>query len=235
MSVSCQAGFTHNLLEVRESVARAAARAGRRPEEIRIMAVTKTFPEQVVRLAWEAGQRLFGENRVQEAEAKYVRLRDLELHLIGHLQRNKARKAAELFAGVHSIDKIETAQALESACSASNRNMEVLLELNTSGEATKYGFESAEALRACVEPIMALPHLRLRGLMTVGPLTTELDRIRAAFRKLSELFRRLQGEYPQSSLDTLSMGMSGDFEAAVEEGSTLLRLGSALFGPRENS
>jgi pyridoxal phosphate enzyme (YggS family) len=234
MSVSCQTGFARNLLEVRERVARAAARAGRRPEEIRIMAVTKTFPEQVVRLAWEAGQRLFGENRVQEAEAKYVRLRDLELHLIGHLQRNKARKAAELFAGVHSIDKIETAQALESACSALNRNMEVLLELNTSGEASKFGFESAEALRACVEPIQALPHLRLRGLMTVGPLTTELDRIRAAFKKLSELFRRLQGEYPQASLDTLSMGMSGDFEAAVEEGSTMLRLGSALFGPREN-
>ena len=234
MSVSCQTGFARNLLEVRERVTRAAARTGRRPEEIRIMAVTKTFPEQVVRQAWDTGQRLFGENRVQEAEVKYARLGDLELHLIGHLQRNKARKAAELFAGVHSIDKIETAQALESACSALNRNMEVLLELNTSGEATKFGFESAEALRACVEPILALPHLRLRGLMTVGPLTTELDRIRASFKKLSELFRRLQGEYPQASLDTLSMGMSGDFEAAVEEGSTMLRLGSALFGPREN-
>jgi uncharacterized pyridoxal phosphate-containing UPF0001 family protein len=112
--------------------------------------------------------------------------------------------------------------------------MEVLLELNTSGEPTKFGFASAEALQACVEPILALPHLRLRGLMTVGPLTAELDRIRAAFRQLRELFLRLQGEYPQLKLDTLSMGMSGDFEAAVEEGSTLLRLGSALFGPREN-
>ncbi len=234
MDASGPDGFARNLLEVRERVSRAAARAGRRPEEIRIMAVTKSFPERVVRLAWEAGQRLFGENRVQEAEAKYARLRDLELHLIGHLQRNKARKAAELFAGVHSIDKIETAQALESACSALDRTMEVLLELNTSGEATKFGFEGEEALRACVEPILALPHLRLRGLMTVGPLTTELDRIRAAFRSLSGLFRRLQAEYPQSKLDTLSMGMSGDFETAVEEGSTLLRLGTALFGPREN-
>jgi pyridoxal phosphate enzyme (YggS family) len=234
MSDSCPAGFASSLLAVRERVARAASRVGRRPEEIRIMAVTKSFPEPVVRQAWEAGQRLFGENRVQEAEAKYGRLRDLELHLIGHLQRNKARKAAELFAGVHSIDKIETAQALELACSAADRNMEVLLELNTSGEPTKFGFASAEALQASVEPILALPHLRLRGLMTVGPLTAELDRIRAAFRQLRELFLRLQGVYPQLRLDTLSMGMSGDFEAAVEEGSTLLRLGSALFGPREN-
>jgi pyridoxal phosphate enzyme (YggS family) len=234
MSAPGLESFTRNLHEVRERVARAAARCGRRPEEVRLMAVTKSFPEEAVRIAVEAGQRLFGENRVQEAAAKYGRLRDLELHLIGHLQRNKARQAAELFAGVHSIDKIETALALEKACAAAGRSMEVLLELNTSGEPTKFGFVSADILRASVDPILALAHLRLRGLMTVGPLTAEPDRIRAAFRQLRELYSRLQGEYPGLQLDTLSMGMSADFEAAVEEGSTLIRLGSALFGPREN-
>jgi pyridoxal phosphate enzyme (YggS family) len=234
MSLPSLEGFTRNLLEARERVARAAARAGRRPEEVRIMAATKTFPEDVVRIALEAGQRLFGENRVQEAAAKYSRLKDLELHLIGHLQRNKARKAAELFAAVHSIDKLETAQALEQACAAANRSMDVLLELNTSGEPTKFGFVDTEALLASVEPILALPHLRLRGLMTVGPLSTDASRIRAAFRQLRELYQRLQDEHPELTLDTLSMGMSADFEAAVEEGSTMVRLGSALFGPREN-
>jgi hypothetical protein len=226
--------FTRNLLDVRERIAQAAARAGRRPEEVRIMAAAKTFPEDVVRIALEAGQRLFGENRVQEAAAKYSHLREVELHLIGHLQRNKARKAVELFSAVHSIDNLDTAQALEQACTAVDRNMDVLLELNTSGEPTKFGFVSAEELREAVEPILAFPHLRLRGLMTVGPLSTDLERIRVAFRRLRELYLRLQGEHPELKLDTLSMGMSADFEAAVEEGSTLVRLGTVLFGPREN-
>jgi hypothetical protein len=158
----------------------------------------------------------------------------VELHLIGHLQRNKARKAVELFSAVHSIDNLDTAQALEQACTAVDRNMDVLLELNTSGEPTKFGFVSAEELREAVEPILAFPHLRLRGLMTVGPLSTDLERIRVAFRRLRELYLRLQGEHPELKLDTLSMGMSADFEAAVEEGSTLVRLGTVLFGPREN-
>jgi pyridoxal phosphate enzyme (YggS family) len=234
MSPPTLEGFTRNLLEARERIAQAAARAGRRPEEVRIMAATKTFPEDVVRIALAAGQRLFGENRVQEAAAKYAQLRDLELHLIGHLQRNKARKAAELFSAVHSIDKLDTAQALEQACAAANRNMDVLLELNTSGEPTKFGFMSMEALLASVEPILALPHLRLRGLMTVGPFSADQERIRAAFRQLRDLYRRLQDEHPELAMDMLSMGMSADFEAAVEEGSTLVRLGSALFGPRDN-
>jgi pyridoxal phosphate enzyme (YggS family) len=233
MSTPSLESFTRNLHEVRERVAQAAARSGRRPDEVLLMAVTKSFPEEAVHIAVGAGQRLFGENRVQEAAAKYDRLRDLELHLIGHLQRNKARQAAELFAGVHSIDKLDTALALEKACAAVGRSMDVLLELNTSGEPTKFGFASADALRASVEPVLAMAHLRLRGLMTVGPFTTELDRIRAAFSQLRELYERLQGEYPGLQLDTLSMGMSADFEAAVEEGSTLVRLGSALFGPRE--
>jgi hypothetical protein len=201
------------------------------------MAVSKTFPLQAVRAACEAGLRLFGENRVQEAEGKYLPdagLPPLSLHLIGHLQRNKARKAAELFEMVQSIDKLETAQALEAACAPSGRRLDILLEMNTSGEATKFGFASEEALLSTVEPILGLPHLRLRGLMTVGPLSGDRELVRGAFRRLARLFETLRGRCTGQPLEVLSMGMSGDFETAVEEGSTLVRLGTALFGPRGN-
>jgi pyridoxal phosphate enzyme (YggS family) len=204
------------------------------------MAVTKSFPLAEVQAACSAGLRLFGENRVQEAEAKYgtlgpdqAALPPLSLHLIGHLQRNKARKAAELFEGVDSIDKVETARALEAACAAAGRTLDILLEMNTSGEATKFGFAGEEELLAAVEPILGLPHLRLRGLMTVGPLTADREQVRGAFRRLARLFDRLRGRYGRLPLEVLSMGMSGDFETAVEEGSTLVRLGTALFGSRD--
>jgi pyridoxal phosphate enzyme (YggS family) len=231
------AEVARNLEKIRGAVARAAERSGRGAQEVAVMAVTKNFPLEQVQAACAAGLRLFGENRVQEAEAKYFAgegLPPLALHLIGHLQRNKARKAAELFEAVQSIDKIQTAQALEAACVTAGRTLEVLLEMNTSGEPTKFGFESEEALLAAVEPILGLPHLRLRGLMTVGPLAGDRDEVRGAFRRLARLFERLRAVYPEQALDTLSMGMSGDFETAVEEGSTLVRLGTALFGARGN-
>jgi pyridoxal phosphate enzyme (YggS family) len=222
-----------NLARVRADVARAAERCGRSPAQVGILAVTKTFPRERVQAACEAGLRLFGENRVQEAEQKYREgLPPLELHLIGHLQRNKAQRAAALFSAVQSIDKVETAQALEAACAAGGRKVEILLEMNTSGESTKFGFDSEEALLAAADPVLAFPHLRLRGLMTVGPLTGDREAVRAAFRRLARLLERLRSRYPDAALEVLSMGMSGDYEMAVEEGSTLLRLGTALFGPR---
>jgi pyridoxal phosphate enzyme (YggS family) len=232
--------IARNLEAVRAALARAAERAGRDPRSVAIMAVTKAFPLAEVQAACSAGLRLFGENRVQEAEAKYGAsgpdrdtLPPLSLHLIGHLQRNKARKAAELFEAVDSIDKVETAQALEAACAAAGRTLDVLLELNTSGEQTKFGFAGEEGLLAAVEPILGQSHLRLRGLMTVGPFTTDRERVRAAFRRLARLFDRLRSRYAGQPLEVLSMGMSGDFETAVEEGSTMVRLGTALFGPRD--
>jgi hypothetical protein len=228
--------ITRNLRQVREELGRAAERSGRDPQGVAVMAVTKTFALEQVQAACAAGLRLFGENRVQEAEGKYLPdagLPPLALHLIGHLQRNKARRAAELFEAVQSIDKLETAQALEAACASAGRTLDILLEMNTSGEVTKFGFASEEALLAAVEPVLGLPHLRLRGLMTVGPFTDDRDRVRSAFRRLARLFQLLRGRYPGQPLDVLSMGMSGDFEMAVEEGSTLVRLGTALFGPRD--
>ena len=228
--------IARNLDKVRAAVERAAARAGRDPGSVAIMAVTKSVPLAEVQAACSAGLRLFGENRVQEAEAKYGSsgLPALSLHLIGHLQRNKARKAVQLFEAVDSIDKVETAQGLEAACAAAGRTLDILLEMNTSGEATKFGFAGEGELLAAVEPILGLPHLRLRGLMTVGPLTTDREQVRAAFRRLAQLFDRLRSLYAGQPLEVLSMGMSGDFETAVEEGSTLVRLGTALLGPRGN-
>jgi len=227
--------FADNLRSVRERIGAAAARSNRDPEDIRLMAVTKTFPPEYIQVARQAGLKLFGENRVQEAQSKYQSLADdpeLELHLIGHLQRNKAKTAASMFRCVQSIDKLQTAEALNRHCGERGGTVDILLELNTSGEETKFGFTDAEQLwRACGQ-IALLEALRIRGVMTVGPFTTDKDRMRRSFASLRECRDGLKSRYPELSLDTLSMGMSGDFEIAIEEGATLIRLGTVLFGPR---
>jgi len=238
-----------NLQRVREGIHRAAERSGRDGGSVELMAVTKTHPLATVRLAIEAGLELFGENRVQEAELKYALLVSersepeqglaagqaaaFRLHLIGHLQRNKAKNAAALFGCVQSIDKPETAEALERACASAGRTLDILLELNTSGEESKFGFESEDELRRCLPGLAACEHLRLRGLMTVGPFTGDRERIRQAFARLYRLYRRLEEEHQFADFDTVSMGMSGDYEIAVEEGATMVRLGTVLFGPRQ--
>ncbi len=228
--------FVHNLHLVRQLVTRAAERAGRDPNSVEIMAVSKTFPEAYVQIARNEGIHLFGENRVQEAIEKFSGPinpgLDLRLDLIGHLQRNKARKAAQLFFCVQSIDKIETAQALERACRELDKKIDILFEVNTADEESKFGFRNDDALNSCLETVLTLPHLRLRGLMTVGPFTDDENRIRSAFRSLKQSFEGLIQQYPELHLDTLSMGMSHDFEIAVEEGASMLRLGTALFGRR---
>ena len=224
-----------NLRSVRERMAEAARRSGRDPGEIRLMAVTKTFPLEYIEAARQAGLTLFGENRIQEAQAKYRPLADdpqLELHLIGHLQRNKARIAASLFRCVQSIDKLETAEALNRHCADLGRRMDILLELNTSGEGTKFGFADAEQLWWTCGRIARLELLRIRGVMTVGPFTTDQDRMRRSFASLRECRDGLHSRYPELSLDILSMGMSADFEIAIEEGATMIRVGTVLFGPR---
>jgi pyridoxal phosphate enzyme (YggS family) len=225
--------LANRIAAVRERIAAAAVRAGRDPAAVRLMAVTKTFPRAVVDQALDAGLALFGENRVAEALAKFAgHARPCELHLVGHLQRNKAAAAALLFACVESIDKPETAEALARHCEAAGRRMDVLVEYNTSGEDSKSGVHDRDALLACLDAVQALPALRARGLMTVGPIGGDTLEVRRSFRMLRRLFEEVGADRKPESFDTLSMGMSGDFEAAVEEGATLVRLGTALFGSR---
>jgi pyridoxal phosphate enzyme (YggS family) len=227
--------FARNLREVNNRVIEAAERAGREASKVRIMAVTKTFPGSAVKLARSQGLRLFGENRVQEAADKYSNMpAQIELHLIGHLQRNKAKLASATFSCVQSIDKLETALALGKHIESisTEKKFDILLEVNTSGEESKFGIHTKEELFALVQQILAETRINIRGLMTVGPFTEDKNKIRRAFVWLADLYRQTGDRYPELALDTLSMGMSGDFEIAVEEGSTMLRLGTALFGQR---
>ncbi len=221
------------IASIHTRIAEAAARAGRDPSEVRLLAITKNFPRAVVEEALAAGLVLLGENRVAEAQAKFDGLEGAcELHLVGHLQRNKAAAAAGLFACVQSIDKPETAEALARHCEKLGRRIDVLIEYNTTGEASKSGVRDRDALIACLDAVHRLPALRPRGLMTVGPLGGDLPAIRRAFRLLRRLYEDVRAERRPEGFDTLSMGMSGDFEAAVEEGATMVRLGTALFGER---
>ncbi len=225
-----------NLRIVRERIARAAERAGRRPEEVAILGATKGVPPKRIREAAALGLRLFGENRVQEARDKIPQLADLDLtwHMIGHLQTNKVRHAVRLFHLVESLDRQELARELEKRLARMDRRMPVLLEVNTSGEPSKYGLPpEPDALLQLAEFVLSqAPHLELRGLMTLGPYPPEEARSRRAFARLREL-RDLLSRRLGMALPVLSMGMSEDFEYAVLEGATEVRLGRALFGPRE--
>ncbi|MBZ5501789.1 MAG: YggS family pyridoxal phosphate-dependent enzyme [Acidobacteriia bacterium] len=221
-----------NLQRVRERIARAAARAGGRAEEITLVAVSKTFPAEAVRAAYEAGLRHFGENRVQEFEAKQAALADLAAtwHFIGRLQSNKARRAAHLFGRVDSVDSLSLAQKLDAAAAAEPKRLPVLIEVHLGAEETKGGTAEAD-LPALAKGVVALPHLELLGLMAIPPYSDDLARVRPYFRKLRELRDTLSSrlEWP---LPVLSMGMSHDFEVAIEEGATEIRIGTALFGER---
>lgn len=219
------------LQEIRDRIAQAAARSGRSPQAVTLLAVTKTFPVETLRQAYDLGLRAFGENRVQEALPKIESLPlDIRWHLIGQLQSNKINKILGKFVLIQSVDSLGLAQALSSRLGG--HPQDVLLEVNTSGEASKSG-ASPEAALEEARAISGTPGIRLRGLMTVGPLTEDRDRQREAFKKLKDLFEGLKAKnIGGADLSILSMGMSGDFEAAIEEGSTLVRIGSALFGRR---
>lgn len=214
-----------NLAAVRGRIAAAALRAGRDPADVQLVAVSKSFPAEAVVEAYTAGQPLFGENRVQEAVTKAAELREFGVapvwHLIGRLQTNKVRAAAGLFAMIHSVDSLRLAEALNARVEG---RLPVLIEVNAGGEATKGGFIPAETL-AAIEQIRALPRLDVQGLMTVAPAAPDPELVRPVFRRLAALARDL-------GLRELSMGMSGDFEVAIEEGATLVRIGSAIFGDR---
>jgi PLP dependent protein len=229
--------ISQNIARVRERMAAAALRARRRPEEIALMAVTKTFPPELIREAYNTGLRLFGENRVQEFAAKVEALRDLQgaqWHMIGHLQSNKAAKAAGWFSGIDSVDSVRLGQRLNASAREMGKKIPVLVEINVGGEQAKSGVapESAELeeiLRAAPE----LDHLEIRGLMTVPPFTEDPEGSRPYFRQLRELQREMAArKLPEVTMSVLSMGMSHDFEIAIEEGSTCVRVGTSIFGER---
>ena len=216
--------LTRNLAAVRERMARAAQRARRDPAGITLLAVTKVFPASVIREAYELGLREFGENYVQEFESKAPAVADLSgarFHLIGHLQSNKARRAAELFQAIQTVDSPKLARRLNET----GAHLDVMLEVRLSGEEAKSGADPA-ALSDLIRAVSACPNLRLLGLMTMPPWSEDAEASRPYFRRLRELAR-------QNGLRQLSMGMSHDLETAIEEGATIIRVGTALFGRRK--
>lgn len=219
------------LAQVRERMAEAARKSGRTVEQIELVAVSKTHPAEKVQAVAEAGQLLFGESRVQEARAKIPLLPGrLRWHFIGHLQKNKIRHALPLFELFHGIDSLALAQEMERIAGEEGIHPRILLEVNVAGEASKHGF-SPEALRRDLEAILSLGRLAVEGLMTLPPLTPEAEAARQYFVALRELRDRLEAEF-DLRLPHLSMGMSGDFPIAIEEGATLVRVGTAIFGER---
>jgi hypothetical protein len=220
-----------NLEEIRRRMAEAARRSGRDPASVRLVAVSKTYPAEAVAAAAATGQRVFGESRVQESRDKIPACPPgLEWHFIGHLQKNKVRQALPLFPFFHSIDSTALAGAIDRISGETGVKAQGLLEVNVSGEETKYGF-TPEELRAQFPTLSKLPHLRIGGLMTMAPYNENPEEARPVFRALRELRDELQSTY-QHPLPELSMGMSGDFEPAIEEGATLVRVGSSIFGAR---
>ena len=229
--------IAENIAELKSKIEKAAKRAGRDPEEIALMAVTKTHPPERIREAYEAGLRLFGENRVKEFAGKANAIADLpgaEWHMIGHLQTNKASKAAELFSAVESVDSLRLAEKLDAAARVLNKTLQVLIEVNVGGEAAKSGVGSdSQELEDLLKAAPRLEALEFRGLMTVPPHTEDPEGVRPFFRHLRALREQIAArKLPGISMDLLSMGMSHDFEVAIEEGSTCVRLGTAIFGAR---
>jgi PLP dependent protein len=226
-----------NIARVRDRIASAARRAGRNPDEIALMAVSKTHSPDLIREAYQAGLRLFGESRVQEFAAKADALQELKdagWHMIGHLQNNKAAKAAEMFSSVDSLDSLRLAERLNDSAQVLGKKMAVLIEVKVGGEAAKSGVapESLE-LEELLQAAAKFDCLDFRGLMTIPPFTDDPEQARPYFRKLRELQDQIAARrMPSSSMNVLSMGMSHDLEIAIEEGSTCVRVGTAIFGVR---
>jgi PLP dependent protein len=226
--------ISDRLARVREQIARAAERAGRNAEDVTLIAVSKTFEPATIQEAVDAGVRDLGENRVQEAVGKVSRITgDVRWHLIGHLQSNKARHAAETFEFIHTIDSVELAERLDRIAGELHRIPEVLIQVDLAHESTKSGADESE-LSSIVETLDSAQHLKLRGLMLLPPFFDSPEQTRPYFWKLRELLETLNSKRSaESKLTELSMGMSHDFEVAIEEGATMVRVGTAVFGRRE--
>lgn len=225
--------ISENIDRIKTMIDDAAVKCGRKTEEIKLMAVSKTKPVEDITAAYEAGQRLFGENRIQEAAEKFAQLPDdAEMHMIGYLQSNKAKIAARSAACVQSIDKISTAAELDRKAAACGRTLDFLIEINTSEEDSKSGYPDFDSFFKDLDRYLEFKNINLRGLMTIAPFTDNEKMIRKSFSSLYNSFITLQSEANSKIIDTLSMGMSSDFRIAIEEGSTLIRVGTAIFGSR---
>ena len=227
-----------NLNEIRTEIANAARKAGRAPESVRLLAVSKTFPADIRiiaatnKSAYDAGQRMFGENRVQELEVKAPVLpQDIEWHLIGHLQSNKAAKAVEHASWIHSVDSAKLLSLIEKAAKKRNKTMNILLEVNISGEESKFGLRDDTEILETAKAAQEMPHIRLRGLMTMAEIDADEKRLHETFAGLRAMRDRLEKEL-HITLAELSMGMSSDFPEAIAEGATIVRIGTAIFGRR---
>lgn len=232
-----------NLAKVREQIAETAVRCGRNPAEITLVAVTKTVPLEDILVAIKAGVKDIGENRIQEAREKIPLIKkhteisdiiqNLKFHLVGYLQTNKVKVAVELFDLIQSVDRIALAEEINKRAGKLNKIQSILIEVNTSGEVTKAGV-APDNLLELVEKISFFPNLKVCGLMTIGPLTTDKDKIRASFRLLRNLAQKISDlKIPKVEMRFLSMGMSDDYEIAIEEGANMLRIGRAIFGERK--
>lgn len=222
--------IAQNIAAVSARIETAAGRAGRNAADIRLVAVSKTHPPEVVAEAAAEGLTVFGESRIQEAKAKIPELPGkLEWHFIGHLQTNKAREAVELFHTIQSVDSVRLARELDQCARRASRRLAVLLECNVSGESTKFGFKPDEIMAALAE-LNSLPRLEIQGLMTMAPFFEDPQEARPTFRALRELRDQLQQRHG-IPLPELSMGMTNDFEAAIEESATMVRIGTAIFQP----
>lgn len=229
------ADIQHNLAAVHNRIAAACLRAGRDPSTVRLLPVSKTVDETRIRLAYEAGCRFFGENKVQEAQYKaeaMADLQDVRWAVVGHLQSNKAKQVARFASEFHALDSLHVAEALDRRLQHEGRSLDVLVQVNTSDETSKYGLPPAE-VAGFIHHLPAFPALRVRGLMTLAVFSADAEQVRQCFVCLRRLRDQLRQSAPTGvALDELSMGMSGDFEIAIEEGASIVRIGQAIFGPR---
>lgn len=226
--------IAENIRDIYTEIAEAAESCGRNPEEITLMAVSKTKPMSMLLEAYEAGMRLFGENRVQEAVEKRKELpSDAEIQLIGHLQSNKVKLSVGNFSCIQSVDSLKLAEKINNKAADLGIVQDILIELKTAEEdEAKTGFASESELSEALENIVNMKNLKIRGMMTIAPFVNDEERIRACFRKCREVYEATNSKYELDAFDTLSMGMSGDFKIAIEEGATLIRVGSSIFGTR---
>jgi pyridoxal phosphate enzyme (YggS family) len=227
-----------HVADVKGRIAAAAAQGGRDPSAVTLVAVSKTRSPAEIVAAYQAGVRHFGENRVEEAAEKRpeLALEGVTWHMVGHLQSRKAARAVEWFDRVDSVDSVRLARRLDALTAERNEILPILIEVNVSGEETKYGFSLAdrEALEAAVSEIVSLPHLSVDGLMTVAFIAQDPEEVRPVFAQLAEVRDAFKTRFPQSRWEHLSMGMTDDYEVAIQEGATMVRIGRAIFGPRDD-